>query len=296
MPDEKDDQNDSTEDVEQLDSALDEDLPTELPDDPVELKKFAESAISRLTAAQQRETALQSERDRLKESEEEQRTKANYWSADAQAKRDELARLQSKGASKEKDSDGRKNDDGLDDDTELAVAVTEGMTLKDIDRRAEAIARRIVKQTTDNLSQQGAIANSLTASYPDLKNSNSPLAKATIDEMARIAEEEPGMTDAKRFELATFRSAGRLGIAPKTNGDGKDKPKESDQKERERLRRAQGGPTQKATPGKGAIVITDADRAEARKMNGGQDVPDAVLKQAKQFQQEREQYRDQARA
>lgn len=291
MPEELDTNQDSNEEhVDQLDN--EQDLPSheELPDDPVELKRIAATAIQRLSATQQREADLSSEKRGLEETVEEERTGRKLWYSKWEDADNQLKAANSKG---KETTPAKQDDDDAFDKMEVAVALTEGVTLGDIskriEQRARVIATEIVKQTTDNLSQQGAVANTLTTTYPDLKDPNSALTKSTIAEMERIDSENPGMGDAAKFELATLRSATKLGVAAKTNGNGADKGEVSKQKERERLRTAQGGPTGKATPGKGAIVITEADKAEARRMNGGQDVPIDVLKNAKKFEQERQQ-------
>jgi hypothetical protein len=168
------------------------------------------------------------------------------------------------------------------------------MTLADIDSRAAKVAQRIVREATENLTKQGAVANAMTNEYPDLRDSNSALAKATIAEMEKLDSEIPGMSDAAKFELATRRSAGRLNIAPRTtsngNGSGKTNPEEA---ERARRRTGQGGPTGKPAAAKGAIVITDQDRKDAARMNGGQPLDDKYIIAAKKNLQEQRQQQDQ---
>lgn len=274
MPEEEIDDTAANEDIEQPDPALDEDLPDTLPEDPVELKKVAEIAISKLTAVQRREQAALVDRDKWKESEEEQRTKATYWATDAEAKAAELRQLRGKATKA-----AAKEAEPSDDDEELAVLAANGMKLSDLRAMMRKEADDAASRKATEVTQQGSHARQIVNDYPDLANDTSPLTKATIAEMEVIDREMPQISDQAKFELATRRSAARLGIAPRnvtaTNG------KSPEETERARRRAAQGGPTGKATASKGAVVITDADRAMARKMNGGQDVPDKLLIEAK---------------
>lgn len=250
--------------------------PLELPTDPDELKKFAESAASEREQLRRERAQLQADRDRLKELEEEQRTKATYWATDAEAKAAELRRLQSKAAKSAPAKDAEKTDD---DDEEIAILAANGLKLGDLRAMMRKEAKAAADAKATEVTQQGTHARQIVNDYPDLANDNSPLTKATIAEMEVIDREDPDLSDRAKFELATRRSAARLGIAPKsaiqTNG------KSPEETERARRRAAQGGPTGKASPSKGTIVITDQDRAMARKMNNGQDMPDKLIIEAK---------------
>lgn len=262
----------ATEDLDQQD-AVEEDLPTELPDDPVELKKVAEAAISRLTQAQQREQQLQSERDRLEGSLEEQRTKATYWATDAERLRNELKNKVVPPAK----ADEKPNPD---DDVEIADLVASGTKVSDLKRMfmrdAQKVAEEVADRKAAQITQTGNHARQIVNEYPDLTNNDSPLTKATIAEMEIVDREDPTLSDQAKFELATRRSAARLGIAPRTAGS----KEKSEDVERTRRRNAQGGPAGKPPASKGAPIITDAHRAMARKMNGGQDMPDKLIIEA----------------
>jgi len=265
----------ATEDLDQPDEAAEDTQPLELPDDPEELKKFATSAASEREQLRRERAQLQSERDRLKELEEEQRTKATYWATDAEAKAAELRQLRGK-ATKQPKAEAA---EAAEDDEELAVLAANGMKLSDLKRMWQADADKAAKRERVEATNQGAHARQIVTDYPDLANDNSPLSKATIAEMEIISRDDPTLSDQATFELATRRSAARLGIAPRSVAAANGKSPE--ETERARRRAAQGGPTGKPAASKGAVVVTDADRAMARKMNGGQDVPDKLLIEAK---------------
>jgi hypothetical protein len=269
---------DTTEDVDQPDDAVDDTQPFELPEDPEQLKEFAKTAASEKAQLQRERAQLQSERDRLKELEEEQRTKATYWATDAERLRTELQRVTKPPTAKETAA----AQTAAVDDEELAVLVTNGMKLSDLKRMwqqdAEVAAETAASRKAIEVTQSGSHARQIVNDYPDLTNDNSPLTRATIAEMEIIDREDPSLSDRSKFELATRRSAARLGIAPRSIQPPAKSPEET---ERTRRRTAQGGPTGKPAGSKGTVVITDADRALARKMNGGQDVPDKILIEAK---------------
>lgn len=265
----------ATEDLDQSDETAEDTQPLELPDDPEQLKEFAKSAASAKLQLQREREQLLSEKERLEENLEEQRTKSTYWATDAERLRAEIARLQGNGRTEQAKPE---TDSGITDDSELMDAVTAGMKVGDLKRMMTEIASRAADQKAAQVTQQGAHARQILAEYPDLTNDKSPLTKATITEMEMVDRENPQMSDQAKFELATRRSASRLGILPKTQADSN---ANRDEAERARRRAAQGGPTGKPSSSKGAVVITDADRAMARKMNGGQDVPDKLLIEAK---------------
>jgi hypothetical protein len=258
---------DATEELEQPTEELEqEDLPDELPEDPAALKEIAAKAISQVKSAKQRADAAQSEKERLEDNLEEQRTKANFWSVDSEAKRKELAELRGRPT---------KAAPPPEEDAELADLVTAGMKMSDLRRMWQQDAVQVANWKANQITQQTTAARSVVNEYPDLTNDNSPLTKATIAEMEVVDREMPELSEQAKFELATRRSAARLGVAPRTVSNGKEEA------ERTRRRTGQGGPSGKAPSSKGAVVITDADRAMARKMNGGQDVPDKLLIEAK---------------
>lgn len=270
----------ATEELEQPDMELEQDdLPDELPEDPVALKEIAAKALSAVKSAKQRAADALSEKERLEDNLEEQRTKASYWAVKAQEAEDKAKAT----------PEAKATPPSKEDDPELVDLITNGMKLSDLKRMWQQDAMSVADWKAAQVTQQGAHARVVVAEYPDLTNDNSPLTKATIAEMEAIERQTPGMADQVKFELATRRAADRLGIQAKSQAPTNGK----EEAERARRRAGQGGPTGKATPAKGAVVITDQDRAMARKMNGGQDVPDKVLIEAKKRLQDQSQ---QARA
>jgi hypothetical protein len=264
----------ATEELESPETELEQDdLPDELPEDPAELKKVAATAISLAKSAKQREAALQSEKERLEENLQDERTNSQFWSKDAQAKRAELERLGNGKAVEKKAPE-------VNDDEELAVLITEGMKLSDLKRMWQADADRRVNYERQALTSQGSHVQRIVSEYPELQDQNSPLARNTIAEMEALAREMPDLSDTARLELAARRAAGRIGYTQQS------KAKSPEQVERDRRVKAQGGPTGKATPTKGAVVITDQDRKDAARMNGGQPLDDKYILAAKKSLQE----------
>ncbi len=271
----------ATEELEQPDEAFEQDdLPEELPDDPVELKKIAATAISQAKTLKQKNADARSERERLEDNLEEQRTTVNYL----KIKLEESGGLKTTKTPPPPEKDPA-SERGLDDSAELADMITSGITLGELKKMWQEDAEKITEKKADTITKQGAHARGVVGEYPDLNKDDSPLAKATIAEMALIDQEMQGISDQAKFELATRRSAARLGIEPVKRQNNREDA------ERTRRRTAQGGPVGRPTSPKGSVVITDADRALARKMNGGQDVPDKVLIEAKKRVQPPQQQR-----
>src|SRR4030095_13574770 len=113
----------ATDTLDQQDDAAEDSQPLELPEDPEQLKEFAKTAISEKLQLQRERAQLQADRDRLKELEEEQRTKATYWATDAEAKAAELRQLRGKATAKA----AKETSEPSDDDEELAVLAANGM-------------------------------------------------------------------------------------------------------------------------------------------------------------------------
>ena len=243
--------------------ATEQDSPPELPDDPAERASALEAQLAAADAERQR---LKAENERLAEERKElDAGKKTYY----RLYEEERARNSRPVDQPKPDTSDRfwYNDDGS--PKEMADFVAERVPLQEILQRAGVVTKAELNQQLDERVQREATKSytlrDLATAYPEMMDTSSPLTQAAADEFLKL---DPSLDEVTRWELATARAARRINYTPKA--------KSIEDTERERRRNGQGGP-KGAINTKAPLTITAEMRREAKRMNGGQDVPDEIL-------------------
>jgi len=256
---------DENDELDQPDEAVEQDTPTELPDDPVER---ATALQTKLAAIEDDHRRLKEQNERLEESRKELDTaKQTYY----RLYEEEKARnTQPKDKPAEKRDDFWYAKDGT--PKELADFVAEGTTVQQLFQRAgvvtEAELQKRLDERVQREGQKASVFKQLVSDYPDMVDTQSPLMQAAADEFTKL---DPSLDEATRWELAAARAARRISYTPKVV--------EKPDPDRQRRVNGQGGPKGIPGTGKQTLTITPQMRLEAKRMNGGIEVPDQVLMQ-----------------
>jgi hypothetical protein len=242
--------------------ADEQDNPPELPDDPAERATLLQT---KLAAVEEESRRLKSDNERLEESRKELDTaKQTYYRLYEEEK---SRNTQPKEQPKDKDDFWYTKDGQA---KELADFVAEGVSVQQLFKRAGVVTQAELEKQLDarvaRETAKGATLRQLVEAYPEMNDQTSPLMQAAADEFTKL---DTNLDDATRWELAAARAARKINYAPK-------KPDVED-KERTRRVNGQGGPKGLSTSSKPVLTITPEMRREAKRMNGGMEVPDNVL-------------------
>jgi hypothetical protein len=261
-----------------------QDLSTELPEEPEALKAHAAELTAKLKEQTRETKKAQREAERQAEQATEQKTKADWlarqWEKQTAAPATEQPTAKASPGNVQDALKGMDlaeyvaQDNGVaklvGDLEERGIIVTAANLNKILDARVQEENRKTSQATTQY--------RATVKLYPELEDPESELAVEAAKEFEALIEEKPSLDDPTRFEIAAARAARKIGyVAPapasKTNG-----AQQRNGANNDRLRTAQGGP---ANRGGGAsnrpAVITPELRKLGTKTFGGP-VPEEVLK------------------
>lgn len=243
------------------DEAADQDISTELPDQPDELRAKA-TEVFKENADLKRSNRQATERA------EELEASATYFRGKAKDLEEQLATRTAeppqprapKPAEKPKPLlDRQKFDDILasDDGPQALEAI--------IEQVAERKAREMVTSSQDAASEQNVAQNAmvqrLSVQYPDILKPGSDLQAATGRHFTRLERERPSAARESLVELATLAAAVEIGYKPKSAGD-------PSAPSSERLRAAQSAPHGRKPDTKPSAAPVDPGTEKFAKKHG----------------------------
>lgn len=272
----------------QPDEAAEQDLATELPEDPEALKAFAAEQQQKAIEAQREARRHREEAERQKENAREQKTKADWLSRQnlrLEGMVDSKQPAPAKAAKPSPSEDIENALAGVEDlagmvaddkgTVRLAKILTEKVFEPLINRRLE----ERVTQERQMTAQERAGYNRVISQYRDLEDPNSELAQEAAEIFEQIIEESPALNNATGFELAASRAAVKIGYTPSKS---KPNPNPQPRNGNERIRRAQGNPVPPGGGGGKQPVVVDSKLRQMATKTFGSQVDDKVLQRVAQ--------------